>query len=129
MVVDAATGCGTRLSLRRASRADSIYLAPDSTTTFPLVVGAALGYVIGTNDPIRVAEETAIIDHLTNGKYFVGFARGYQARWTNILGQFSGAQATSSDGGDVDRMNREIFEERVEMVLDCWTNETNRLDG
>lgn len=89
----------------------------------------AMGYVIATNDPIRVAEETAIIDHLTNGKYFVGFARGYQSRWTNILGQFSGAQATSSDGGEVDRLNREIFEERVEMVVDCWTNDLNRLDG
>ena len=89
----------------------------------------ALGYVIATNDPIRVAEETAIIDHLTNGKYFVGFARGYQSRWTNILGQFSGAQATASDGGEIDRLNREIFEERVQMVVDCWTKETNVLDG
>ena len=41
----------------------------------------ALGYVIATNDPIRVAEETAIIDHLSSGKYFVGFARGYQSRF------------------------------------------------
>ncbi|MBC94166.1 MAG: hypothetical protein CMM38_11080 [Rhodospirillaceae bacterium] len=89
----------------------------------------ALGYVIATNDPIRVAEETAIIDHLSSGKYFVGFARGYQSRWTNILGQFSGAQATSSDGGEIDRLNREIFEERVEMVIDCWTKDSNVLNG
>ena len=58
----------------------------------------ALGYVMAVQDPIRVAEETAILDHITKGKFFVGFARGYQSRWTNILGQFSGAVATVSDG-------------------------------
>lgn len=40
----------------------------------------ALGYVVGTWDPIRLAEETAIMDHLLKGRYWVGFARGYQAR-------------------------------------------------
>ena len=89
----------------------------------------ALGYVMATQDPIRVAEETAIIDHLTHGKYFVGFARGYQSRWTNILGQATGTLATASDGGDADRHTREVFEERVQMVLDCWTNEAVSLDG
>ncbi|MBS28356.1 MAG: hypothetical protein CL566_05430 [Alphaproteobacteria bacterium] len=89
----------------------------------------ALGYVLATQDPIRVAEETAIIDHLTHGKYFVGFARGYQSRWTNILGQASGAKASTSDGSDVDKQNREIFEERLQMVLDCWTQDSVELNG
>ncbi|NNE85113.1 MAG: LLM class flavin-dependent oxidoreductase [Alphaproteobacteria bacterium] len=89
----------------------------------------ALGYVAATQDPIRVAEETAIIDHLTKGKFWVGFARGYQSRWTNIIGQFSDSVATVSDGSDNDKRNREIFEERVEMVLKCWTEESVRLDG
>jgi alkanesulfonate monooxygenase SsuD/methylene tetrahydromethanopterin reductase-like flavin-dependent oxidoreductase (luciferase family) len=89
----------------------------------------AFGYVMATHDPIRVAEETAIIDHLTNGKYFVGFARGYQSRWTNILGQGSDAVATVSDGSANDAKNREIFEERVEMVLDCWTKDSVELNG
>lgn len=89
----------------------------------------ALGYVAATQDPIRVAEETAIIDHLSRGKYFVGFARGYQSRWTNIIGQFTGTAATVSDGSADDKRNREIFEERVEMILDCWQNESTVLDG
>ena len=89
----------------------------------------AFRYVMATQDPIRVAEETAIIDHLTNGKYFVGFARGYQSRWTNILGQSSEAVATGSDGSSGDLKNREIFEERVEMVLDCWTKDSVELKG
>ncbi len=89
----------------------------------------ALGYVMAVQDPIRVAEETAILDHITKGKFFVGFARGYQSRWTNILGQFSGAVATVSDGSAGDHKNRDIFEERIEMVLKCWEEDSVELDG
>nr|WP_255326032.1 LLM class flavin-dependent oxidoreductase [Sphingobium sp. 15-1] len=89
----------------------------------------AMGYVMATQDPIRVAEETAIIDHLSNGRFFVGFARGYQSRWANILGQFTESVATISDGSSSDQKNREIFEERVQMVIDCWTNESLQLSG
>jgi len=89
----------------------------------------ALGYVMATQDPIRVAEETAILDHITKGKFFVGFARGYQSRWANILGQFTDTVATVSDGSANDQKNRDIFEERVEMVLRCWQDESVRLDG
>ena len=89
----------------------------------------ALGYVMATQDPIRVAEETAIIDHITRGKYFVGFARGYQSRWTNILGQFTQSVATVSDQSADDKKNRDIFEERVEMLLKCWEEDSLELDG
>jgi alkanesulfonate monooxygenase SsuD/methylene tetrahydromethanopterin reductase-like flavin-dependent oxidoreductase (luciferase family) len=89
----------------------------------------ALGYVMATQDPIRVAEETAILDHLTRGRFFVGFARGYQSRWTNILGQFTESVATVSDGSAEDRKNRDIFEERVDMVLRCWEEDSVVLDG
>ena len=89
----------------------------------------ALGYVMATQDPIRVAEETAILDHITKGRFFVGLARGYQSRWTNILGQFSDTQATVSDGSAADRANRDIFEERTDMLIKCWTEESVVLDG
>ena len=89
----------------------------------------AMGYVMATQDPIRVAEETAIIDHITRGRYFVGFARGYQSRWTNTLGQFTETRATLSDGSSDDERNREIFEERVNMVLECWKQDSVRLEG
>ncbi len=89
----------------------------------------AIGYVAATRDPIRMAEEMAILDHMTNGKYFAGFARGYQARWAHILGQYVDAQATASDGSEVDEKNRELFEERVLQVVDCWKNETVSFDG
>ena len=89
----------------------------------------AMGYVMAAQDPIRVAEETAIIDHLSEGRCFVGFARGYQSRWTNILGQFTNSTATVSDGSETDKKNRDVFEERVSMVLDCWTKDSLTLDG
>ena len=88
-----------------------------------------IGYVAATRDPIRMAEEMAVMDHVTQGKYFAGFARGYQSRWAHILGQSVDAQATSSDGGEVDVRNRELFEERVLQVVDCWKNETVAFDG
>jgi alkanesulfonate monooxygenase SsuD/methylene tetrahydromethanopterin reductase-like flavin-dependent oxidoreductase (luciferase family) len=84
----------------------------------------ALGYVMATRDPIRVAEETAILDHMTNGRFFVGLTRGYQARWTNILGQFIDAVATLSDGSADDIKNRELFEERTLMLLKCWAQDS-----
>ena len=84
----------------------------------------ALGYVMATRDPIRVAEETAILDHMTKGRFFVGLTRGYQARWTNILGQSIDAVATLSDGSADDAKNREIFEERTLMLMQCWMQES-----
>lgn len=84
----------------------------------------ALGYVMSTQDPIRVAEETAILDHLTQGRYFVGFARGYQSRWTNVLGQHVGGVAATSDGSAQDEQNRRVFEEQVDLVLRSWKNDS-----
>ena len=83
-----------------------------------------LGYVMSTQHPIRIAEETAVLDHMTKGRTFVGFARGYQDRWTNVIGQHLGARATHSDGGADDVRNRDIYTEQVEMVLDAWTSES-----
>ena len=94
-----------------------------AATTKNINIGA-LGYTMSTQNPIRVAEETAILDHLTRGRSFVGFSRGYQSRWTNVLGQHLGAVATRSDGSTNDDKNRQIFEDNVEIVLKAWTQES-----
>ena len=99
-----------------------------------------LGFVMSAQNPFRVAEDAAVLDHLSGGRSFVGFARGYQARWTNILGQHLGTRATLSPSGDQkidelseqakaqrfadDKRNREIFEEQVDMVLQSWTQDS-----
>jgi alkanesulfonate monooxygenase SsuD/methylene tetrahydromethanopterin reductase-like flavin-dependent oxidoreductase (luciferase family) len=106
-----------------------------------------LGYTMGAQNPIRVAEETAILDHLTRGRFFVGFSRGYQARWTNILGQHLGSRATLSPLGKSDEVraamdsrelaaqiaddatNRRIFEEQIDIVLDAWGQDSIERDS
>ncbi|MGH7906387.1 MAG: LLM class flavin-dependent oxidoreductase [Candidatus Binataceae bacterium] len=107
-----------------------------------------LGYVMSTQNPIRVAEETAVLDHLTRGRCFVGFARGYQSRWTNVLGQHLGGRATTSpsagkldqthmfaklagrkDLEENDERNRRLFEEQVDIVVKAWTQESFSHNG
>ena len=105
-----------------------------------------IGYVLATHNPVRVAEETAVINHLARGRSFVGLARGYQSRWTNVLGQHFGTRATKSPSAavynpsttlagfsqetqvandlDDDRRNREIFEDHVSIMLKAWTQES-----
>lgn len=89
----------------------------------------ALGYVMSTQDPVRVAEECAILDHILEGRFFAGFARGYQARWANILGQHYNAKATLSDGSDDDEINRQVFEEQMDIVRKCWTEDSVTYNG
>jgi alkanesulfonate monooxygenase SsuD/methylene tetrahydromethanopterin reductase-like flavin-dependent oxidoreductase (luciferase family) len=84
----------------------------------------ALGYVMTTQNPIRVAEETAVLDHLANGRYFVGLARGYQARWAQVMGQHYGARATTAPEGEDNAINRQIFEEHVDLLLKAWTQDS-----
>ncbi len=83
-----------------------------------------LGYVMSAQHPIRVAEEVAILDHLTKGRCFVGFARGYQDRWTDVIGQHLGTRATHSDGSETDKINRDIFNEQVDLVLRAWSEDS-----
>lgn len=100
-----------------------------------------LGYTMSAQNPFRVAEDVALIDQLTQGRTFVGFSRGYQSRWTNVLGQHLGSTATLSPQGfnderlamftaeqlaqevAADLSNRDIFEEQVDMVIDSWTKD------
>jgi alkanesulfonate monooxygenase SsuD/methylene tetrahydromethanopterin reductase-like flavin-dependent oxidoreductase (luciferase family) len=102
----------------------------------------SLGYTMSAQNPLRVAEESAMLDHLCDGRYFVGFSRGYMSRWTNVLGQHLGVAATSSPealsaeqreelGAQAvaaesakDVTNREAFAEHIDMVVDAWTQET-----
>ena len=105
-----------------------------------------LGFTMSAQNPFRVAEDVAILDHMSGGRSFCGFSRGYQARWTNILGQHLGTRATLSPSGNSDEMaqldeaaqaarisddqiNREIFEENVELVQQAWTQDSVEWKG
>lgn len=88
-----------------------------------------LGLVAPSWDPIRLAEETAILDQLTRGRYYAGFARGYQDRWVKVMGQKYHAGGTLSDGSEQDLQNRELYEEVMEIVRKAWQEQTFTYDG
>jgi alkanesulfonate monooxygenase SsuD/methylene tetrahydromethanopterin reductase-like flavin-dependent oxidoreductase (luciferase family) len=66
---------------------------------------------------------------MLEGRYWAGLSRGYQSRWTDVLGQHMGTLATLSDGGASDRANRDIFEEQVELLLKAWTEDSFDFKG
>jgi len=95
----------------------------------PRIWFAPLAMVMTTWDPIRAAEEVAILDHLTKGRVIVGVARGYQMRWTNVLGQKNRVRGATMDGSAIDEQNREVFEENVEVMKKAWTEESFSHNG
>ena len=90
---------------------------------------APLGLVLPAWDPIRAAEELAVLDHLTKGRLYAGFARGYQDRWVNVLGQQYHVTGAPMDGSNIDQHNRKVYEEAVQIIKKAWTSETFDHDG
>src|SRR3954469_2135330 len=88
-----------------------------------------LGLVLPAHDPIRLAEEIAIADHMLRGRLFVGMARGYQARWQNILCQRFGVTSTASDMSEADQRNRLLFNENFAIMKKAWTEDLLQYDG
>src|SRR5881398_105920 len=71
-----------------------------------------LGIVLPANNPIRVAEEIAMLDHMTGGRANAGFARGYQRRWVDVMAQQTHGihSALPHQHDAVDAANRAAFE-------------------
>lgn len=94
---------------------------------------STLGYVLPTHNPVRAAEEIASLDHMLKGRTLIGFTRGFQARWVDQYATVAGARATTPTlakaKADSDTINREIFEECIQIVKKAWTNSTFSHDG
>jgi alkanesulfonate monooxygenase SsuD/methylene tetrahydromethanopterin reductase-like flavin-dependent oxidoreductase (luciferase family) len=88
-----------------------------------------LGVVLPAASPLRVAEDIAMLDQMTGGRAYVGFARGYQKRAVNILGQQYHVSASASDQSDVDRINREAYEEFFRIIKLAWTHDVFSFKG
>jgi alkanesulfonate monooxygenase SsuD/methylene tetrahydromethanopterin reductase-like flavin-dependent oxidoreductase (luciferase family) len=88
-----------------------------------------LGLVLPAWDPIRCAEELAVLDHLTKGRMYAGFARGYQDRWVNVLGQQYHVTGAPMDGSSIDQHNRKVYEETLKVIKLAWTQESFEYDG
>ena len=84
-----------------------------------------LGIVLPAQNPIRVAEDIAMLDHMTGGRANAGFARGYQRRWVDVMAQqthgIHGALPHQHDA--IDAANREAFEECFRIVKRAWTED------
>jgi alkanesulfonate monooxygenase SsuD/methylene tetrahydromethanopterin reductase-like flavin-dependent oxidoreductase (luciferase family) len=90
---------------------------------------APLAVVLPSWDPVRLAEELATLDHLTRGRLYVGLARGYQPRWTQVLGQKFDVKGATMDGSEVDLFNREVFDEMLDIIVKAWTEDSFTHDG
>lgn len=91
-----------------------------------------LGIVLPASSPLRVAEDIAMLDHMSSGRAFAGFARGYQRRWVDTLAQqYHNVHAAPSKSRDeeVDRVNRAAFEEFFTIVKLAWTQDTFSFNG
>jgi alkanesulfonate monooxygenase SsuD/methylene tetrahydromethanopterin reductase-like flavin-dependent oxidoreductase (luciferase family) len=62
--------------------------------------------------PLRLAEEVAVLDNLTNGRFFCGIGRGYQPH------EFARLGVTSEE-------SRVRFAESLDVLLKAWTSDTS----
>jgi alkanesulfonate monooxygenase SsuD/methylene tetrahydromethanopterin reductase-like flavin-dependent oxidoreductase (luciferase family) len=62
--------------------------------------------------PLRLAEDFAVADRLTNGRIIFGVGRGYHSRECEVLG----APSTAIDN----EANRELFEDQVEILMKAF---------
>jgi len=82
-----------------------------------------MGLVLPNWNPLRLAEDIAVADHLTGGRLDVGLARGYQSRSSGVLGQHYGVSNAGSDRAGVEARNRQVFEEWFEIMRRSWTSD------
>ena len=87
-----------------------------------------LGNVLPSQNPINLAENIAMVSQMLQGRVFAGFARGYQPRWVNVLGQQVGL-ADSGDGPEYEDLKRSLFEEHFEILMNAWTKDTFSFQG
>lgn len=71
--------------------------------------------IVPWHDPIRLAENVAMLDVLSGGRVECSIGRGYQNRETEVLGRHVG-----SSNQDQER-NRAFFEEAYEILIKAWT--------
>ncbi len=69
-----------------------------------------LGHLLPMHNPLRIAEETAMVDHLSQGRVIVGLARGAPREYHVFSMKAAGARAR--------------FEESFTIIMKAWTEET-----
>ncbi|HLZ72104.1 MAG TPA: LLM class flavin-dependent oxidoreductase [Dehalococcoidia bacterium] len=90
-----------------------------------------LGIVLPAQNPLRVAEDIAMLDHMSGGRANAGFARGYQRRWVDVMAQqMHGIHgATPGQHDAIDQANRQAFEEHFRIIKQAWTQDMLQFEG
>jgi len=88
-----------------------------------------LGMNLTAMNPIKVAEDIAMLDQMTGGRAFAGFSRGNTARWTTTMGQHLDILAAESDHSESDKRNRRALYENWKLVKSLWTDDLTSFDG
>jgi alkanesulfonate monooxygenase SsuD/methylene tetrahydromethanopterin reductase-like flavin-dependent oxidoreductase (luciferase family) len=88
-----------------------------------------MGLVLPNWNPLRLAEDIAVADHLTGGRLDIGLSRGYQTRSVGVLGQHLGVTAAGASTLPTDVRNRRVFEEWFEVMLRSWTEDLWSYEG
>ncbi|MGX4695427.1 LLM class flavin-dependent oxidoreductase [Streptomyces sp. JNUCC 63] len=74
-----------------------------------ILIGSAV-LVLPFHDPIRLAEDAALLDNLSGGRLRLGVGRGYQPK------EFKGFGKNAEH-------NRELYQETVDILKKAWTEE------
>lgn len=89
------------------------------------------GFVSTTHNPLRTAENISTMDHMLRGRFGVGIVRGYQSRWVENYRIRDDLVAVGpwNKGSKADDINREYFEEFVDIVWTALHKETFSYKG
>ena len=82
-----------------------------------LRIGIAVS-ILPFGNPVRTAEDYAMVDVISNGRLDMGVGRGYQPREFAMLGL-----------ADQQQHSRAIFNESLEVLIGLWENETFSYHG
>tara|TARA_Y100000588_G_scaffold391474_1_gene500138 strand:+ start:1917 stop:2897 length:981 start_codon:yes stop_codon:yes gene_type:complete len=86
-----------------------LLLAAAAAQTTRLVLGTG-SYLLPIRNPIEVAEEVAVLDHLSEGRVILGVGRGYQKKTYSAFKASLGKK-------------RQVFEDALDVMLRAWTGE------
>jgi len=93
----------------------AVTLAAVAARTERLRIGTGV-VVLPLNHPVRVAEDYAFLDNLSNGRVDLGVGRGYQPV------EFAGFEVDAT-------RSREMFREAVDVIRKAWTEERFTYEG
>lgn len=93
----------------------ALNLAAVARTTTRIRLGTGI-VVLPLHNPVRVAEDYAMLDQLSGGRLEFGIGRGYQP--------------VEFEGFGVDQTrSRELFDESIDVIMRCWKEDRLNYEG